>query len=352
MTNRNKTIEIAGRLIGEGCPCFIIAEAGVNHNGDLDLALRLVDAAKDAGADAVKFQTFNTDLLVTQSAPKAAYQVSRTGNTETQYEMLKRLELDHQAHNRLAMHCQARGIVFLSTPFDEQSADFLAELGVPAFKIGSGEITNLPFLSHVASHKKPLIVSTGMSSLGEVETAAQTIFQAGNHSLSLLHCVSNYPADAADVNLRAMQTISLAFGVPVGYSDHTAGIAVALAAVALGACILEKHFTLDRSLPGPDHQASIEPGEFASLVQGIRTVEAALGNGQKHPADSESNTSAVARRSLVAAIDIPVGSVLTREMIAIKRPGTGLPPAILPYLLGRAARRHIPANQQITLDDC
>jgi len=237
----------------------------------------------------------------------------------------------------------------MSTPFDEESADFLADLGVAVFKIPSGEITNLPFLRHVACRGKPMIVSTGMSYLGEVETAVRTIEEAGNYDFVLLHCVSNYPADPADVNLRAMQTMATAFGVPVGYSDHTLGIEVAIAAVALGACVIEKHFTLDRSLPGPDHRASLEPDELAVLVRGIRTVEAALGQGRKEPAASEANTAAVARRSLVAARDIPAGTVLTEEMLAIKRPGTGLPPAMLGHTLGRRTRVNMPAGTIIDL---
>ncbi|MCC7449922.1 MAG: N-acetylneuraminate synthase family protein, partial [Anaerolineae bacterium] len=246
--------------------------------------------------------------------------------------------------------CQDHNVLFMSTPFDEGGADFLAKLGVTVFKIPSGEITNLPFLAHVARLGKPLIVSTGMSRLGEVETAVETIRQAGNEAMVLLHCVSSYPADPADANLRAMHTMATAFGLPVGYSDHTLGTAVALAAAALGACVIEKHFTLDRTLPGPDHQASLEPAELATLIRGIRTVEAALGSGNKVPAASEQNTADVARRSLVAAQDIPAGMALTEAMIAVKRPGTGLPPAMRPYLVGRRARTDIPAGSLFTLD--
>jgi N,N'-diacetyllegionaminate synthase len=238
----------------------------------------------------------------------------------------------------------------MSTPFDEASVDLLDSLGVPLFKVGSGEITNWPFLETIARKGKPFILSTGMSYLSEVDEAVRVMHNAGNDQLVLLHCVSNYPADPADANLRVLQTMASAFQVPVGYSDHTIGNEVALAAVALGACVIEKHFTLDKNLPGPDHRASAEPGELAMLVRGIRVVEAALGHGSKRPAASEANTAAVARRSLVAARDIAAGTVLTEEMIAIKRPGTGLPPAMRPYLVGRTARTAIPADTILTLE--
>ena len=343
-------VDIADRKVGPGQPCFIIAEAGVNHNGSLELARQLVEVAARAGADAVKFQTFKAARLVTPDAPKADYQLQTTDAAESQYDMLRQLELSPEAHKELMAYCQRQGILFMSTPFDEESADFLADLGVAVFKIPSGEITNLPFLDHVAHKGKPMIVSTGMAYLGEVEAAVHIIEQAGNRSFVLLHCVSIYPADPADANLRAMQTMATAFGVPVGYSDHTPGIEVALAAVALGACVIEKHFTLDRSLPGPDHRASLEPDELTALVRGIRTVEAALGHGRREPAASEANTAAVARRSLVAAKDISAGTVLTEEMIAIKRPGTGLPPAMRPYLIGRTVQMTVPAGALFTLE--
>lgn len=343
-------LQIGGRIVGMNQPCFIIAEAGVNHNGDLNLAHQLIDVAVNAGADSIKFQTFKAERLATADAPKAAYQLAETNAGESQFEMLQRLELDAEAHRALIAHCLDKNILFLSTPFDETSADLLETLGVPAFKTPSGEITNLPYLGHLARKNKPMIVSTGMAFLSEVETAIRTIEAEGNHSFALLHCVSNYPANPADINLRAMQTMTCAFNVPVGYSDHTPGIEVSLAAVALGACIVEKHFTLDRNLPGPDHRASAEPAELAALVRGIRTVEAALGDGRKQPAVSEANTAAVARKSLVAACDIPEGATLTEMMIAIKRPGTGLPPAMREFLIGRAARTMISAGTLLTLD--
>lgn len=343
-------ISVAGRKVGPAYPCFIIAEAGVNHNGSLEMARQLVDAAVRAGADAVKFQTFKAERIVTRDAPKAAYQKRTTDVAESQYDMLRRLELSPEMHRQLLAYCEERGILFMSSPFDEESADLLAELDVAVFKIPSGEITNLPFLAHVARQGKPMIVSTGMSYLSEVEAAVRTIGEAGNRQLVLLHCVSNYPADSADVNLRAMGTMATAFGVPVGYSDHTPGIEVSLAAVALGACVIEKHLTLGRDLPGPDHKASLEPEEFAAMVRGIRTVESALGHGRKEPAASEADTAAVARKSLVAAWDIPAGATLTEKLISIKRPGSGLPPVMLPYLIGRTLGVDVPAGQLLQLE--
>lgn len=342
-------IEIIGCKIGTGYPCFIIAEAGVNHNGDPELARQLVDAAAEAGADAVKFQTFHAEKVISRQARKAEYQVTTTGGDESQLEMLKGLELAKAAYRDLQHYAQERDLIFISTPFDEESVDFLDTLNVPLFKIGSGEITNWPLLEHIARKGKPMILSTGMSFLSEVDEAVRVIYATGNTHLALLHCVSNYPAIPADVNLRAMQTMAQAFGVTVGYSDHTSGIEVALAAVALGACIIEKHFTLDKMLPGPDHRASLDPGELRSLVSGIRRVEAALGDGRKHPALSESDTAAAARRSIVAACDIPAGARLIRAMLAVKRPGTGLPAAMLGYLEGRVARHDIPADSLLTL---
>lgn len=342
-------IKVGERYIGDEEPVFIIAEAGVNHNGSLEMARQLVDVAAQAGADAVKFQIFKAEKVISPQAPKAVYQLQTTNTSESQLDMVKRLELSFDDFRELYACCQDRGILFMATPFDEDSADFLNELGMPVFKIGSGEITNWPFLEYAARKRKPIILSTGMSYLSEVDEAVRVIHDAGSDQLVLLHCVSNYPANPADANLRAMHTMATAFGVPVGYSDHTLGIEVAIAAVALGACMIEKHFTLDRTLPGPDHQASLEPDELKTLVRGIRTVEVSLGHGRKEPAASEANTTAVARRSLVAAQDIPAGAVLTEDLIAIKRPGTGLSPAMRPYLIGRTARTTIPAGTLLTL---
>jgi N-acetylneuraminate synthase len=337
-------IQVGNKLIGAAQPVFVIAEAGVNHNGDLQRARALIDVAVEAGADAVKFQTFQADRLATPGAPKADYQVQTTGDAESQFDMLRRLELSPDAHRELQSYCHERGIIFLSTPFDDVAVDLLDELGVPAFKISSGDLTNSPLLEHVASKGKPVILSTGMSELSELIEAVSVLNTAGCENPVLLHCVSNYPADAAEVNLRAMQTMRSAFDVPVGFSDHTEGIDVALAAVALGACVIEKHFTLDRTLPGPDHRASLEPAELRELVRSIRRVETALGNGRKVPSASELETAKVARRSLVAARDIPAGVTLERSMVVMRRPGTGMSPGMLETLLNRRAVREIAAG--------
>jgi N,N'-diacetyllegionaminate synthase len=327
---------------------FIIAEAGVNHNGSIDLALQLIDAAHASGADAVKFQTFRADLLATHSAPKAAYQKRKTATTESQFDMLKLLELDAKAHRRLIDHCRKIGIQFLSSPFDLQSADLLATMGLPLFKVPSGEITNFPFLRHVARKGLPLIVSTGMSTLGEVEEAVNVLQAEGVTQLTLLHCVTEYPAPYAEVNLRAMQTLKSAFGLPVGYSDHTPGIEIAVAAVAMGAVVIEKHFTLDRSLPGPDHAASLEPVELQQMIAAIRRVEAALGTGIKAPAPCELPNLPVARKSVVATRSLAAGHRLAARDLAIKRPGTGLAPKFLPALIGHSLRTAVVKDEVMT----
>jgi len=345
-----KPVLIGNRSVGPGASCLVIAEAGVNHNGNLDMALQLVDAAAEAGADIVKFQTFKSEEVISPIAPKADYQVQTTGALESQLEMVKKLELPAEAFRVIQRRCHECGIVFLSTPFDKGSVDLLESLGAVAFKIGSGEITNLPFLRYVAGKDRPLILSTGMSDLDEVAVAVQAVHDTGNRALILLHCVSNYPAAAASVNLRAMKMMEDGFDVPVGYSDHTEGITVPLAAAAMGACVVEKHFTLARNLPGPDHRASLEPAELAGMVRGIRTVEAALGNGVKRAAPEELNTAAVARRSLVAACDLRAGTLLTESMIAIRRPGTGLPPSALPQLVGQRLRQDVAAGALFALE--
>lgn len=323
--------------VGDG-RCLVVAEAGVNHNGDMELARALVDAAADAGADAIKLQTFRADQVVTARARQAAYQERNTGRSEPQLEMLRRLELGESEHRELIERAGRRGLLLLSTPFDQGSADLLERLGVCAFKVSSGELTNLAFLGDLAARGRPLIVSTGMATLGETEQAVRTIERADAPGLVLLHCVSNYPADPADVNLRAMATLEAAFGVPVGLSDHTEGIVVAIAAAALGAAVIEKHLTLDRGLPGPDHRASLEPDELKAMVDGIRVVESALGTGRKIPAASELEVARAARRSLVAARALAAGTRLERDMLLIRRPGTGLAPAMLEQVLGRRLR--------------
>jgi sialic acid synthase SpsE len=282
--------------------------------------------------------------VVTPLAPKAAYQKQNTGSGESQLEMIKRLELPDEAFRQIQAHCWERGIIFLSTPFDHDSADLLDAMGVAAFKVPSGEITNYPLLRHVAKKGRPLIVSTGMSTLEEVAKAVDVIYSTGNLELALLHCVSNYPASPSSVNLRAMKTMEARFNVPVGYSDHTDGVSIPIGAAALGACIIEKHFTLDRTLPGPDHRASLEPSELAAMVRGMREVQVALGDGVKRPAAEELDTAGVARRSLVAAFDLEAGTVLTPSMVAIRRPGTGLPPSELERVLGRTLNRDVAAG--------
>ncbi len=340
-----KLIDIRGRKIGPGFPCFVVAEAGVNHNGKLESAFQLVDIAKKAGADAVKFQTFISDRLATPDAPKAEYQ---RGPEESQLQMIRNLELSFESFEKIRTYCEEAQILFMSTPFDEQSVDFLDALGVAAFKVASGEITNHSLLFHIAKKFKPIVLSTGMCYLHEVEEAVRVVKKSGNDQLVLLHCVSNYPTNPADVNLRAMQTLMAAFDVPVGFSDHTLGTEVAIAAVGLGACLIEKHFTIDRNLPGPDHQMSLQPDELATLVRSIRLVEQALGTGVKEPAPSEFSNRIVARRCIVAACSIAPGTIITREMLTLKRAGEGLSPGWMEHVIGRVAGIEIHKDQIIT----
>jgi N,N'-diacetyllegionaminate synthase len=344
------TIQLGSRTIGDGAPCFVIAEAGVNHNGNLAMAKQLAEAAKQSGADAVKYQTFHAESVVSAASPKAAYQQRITEAAESQLDMIRKLELPIGAFRELQDHCRKLGIMFLSTPFDDKSVDDLAAIAIPAFKIASGEVTNLPFLEHLARKRRPIILSTGMSSLAEVRTAVETLRAAGNRDLVLLHCVSNYPAEPGSANLHAMHTMREAFRVPVGYSDHTLGAAISLAAVALGACVIEKHLTLDNNLPGPDHKASLELKEFAGMVRGIRAVETALGDGRKRCMPEEEDTARVARRSLIAACNIPAGTTLAAEHIVILRPGTGMPPADRARILGKRVLRNVPAGTMLTAE--
>jgi len=330
---------------------FIIAEAGVNHNGSLETAKALVRQAGMAGADAVKFQTFRADALAAEGLEKAWYQKKTSNAEESQLSMLRRLELGVEEHRELVRFCRSQRIMFLSTPFDEQSADLLESLGVPMLKIGSGELTNLPFLRHVARKRRPMIISTGMANLGEVEDALEVVLSAGNREITLLHCVTEYPAPPKEVNLRAMQTLHRAFGFPVGYSDHTEGIEIAVAAAALGASVIEKHFTLDRSAEGPDHRSSLDPPMFADMVRAIRNVEDAMGDGRKRPAPCEIKNIPMARRSVVALGAISKGRVITRDLLAIKRPGDGIAPRDMDKIVGLKARRSIPAHKAITWDD-
>lgn len=330
---------------------LIIAEAGVNHNGDLELARRLIDVAADAGADLVKFQTFNANRLVTGSAKKADYQTRTTDSKESQHEMLRRLELTVEMHRELIDHCAARKIGFFSTGFDVESVDLLVSLGQGHFKIPSGEITNLPFLRHIGRLGKAVILSTGMATMGEIEAAIAVLEQAGTprSGITVLHCTTEYPTPMAEVNLRAMQSIHAAFGVAAGYSDHTSGIEVAIAAVAMGASVIEKHFTQDRNLPGPDHKASLEPEELKAMVKAIRNIEIALGDGIKRLTPSEARNKPVARKSLVANQRIKTGEVFSAQNITTKRPGTGISPMRWDEVLGRAAPRDFAADELIEL---
>jgi len=330
---------------------LIIAEAGVNHNGDLDLARRLIDCASQSGADLVKFQTFSATRQATRDALKADYQVQTTGSAESQFDMLRRLELTEEMHHELIAHCRARGVGFFSTGFDIQSVDFLLSLGLERFKIPSGEITNLPYLRHIGRLGKDVILSTGMASLGEISEAIDILADAGlsRDRITVLHCTTEYPAPMEEVNLRAMQRMQAAFGVPVGYSDHTRGIEVAIAAVALGATVIEKHFTLDRNLPGPDHKASLEPGELAAMVSAIRNVESALGDGIKRPTASEIRNRPVARKSIVARVAIARGERFSAQNLDAKRPGTGLSPMLWDQVVGKVAQRDFGPDEPIEL---
>ena len=330
---------------------FIIAEAGVNHNGSLDIALQMVDVAAAAGADAVKFQTFKAEKVIAVHAPKANYQKETTDSGESQLEMVRKLELDETAHIRLLTRCQEKGIQFLSTPFDLDSIDLLVRLGLNIFKIPSGEITNLPYLRKLGALNKQLILSTGMADLGEIEDALGVLTDSGTplENITVLHCNTEYPTPFEDVNLRAMQTIGHAFGVTTGYSDHTPGIEVAIAAVALGAAVIEKHFTMDRDFPGPDHKASLEPDELKAMVQAIRNIEKALGDGIKKPSPSEYKNKPIVRKSIVAARSIRRGETFTVENLMIKRPGTGISPMCWDDILKMKASKDFYEDEIICL---
>ena len=321
---------------------YIIAEAGVNHNGCLKLAQKMIDVAVDAGADAVKFQTFKAEKVVSRYAPKAEYQKKTTGADESQLEMVKKLELDEVAHKELLACCRSRNIQFLSTPFDLESIDLLNKLGLEIFKIPSGEITNLPYLRKIGALKKEIILSTGMSDLGEIENALNVLTGTGTKlkDITILHCHTEYPTPMKDVNLNAMQTIKYAFpGIHVGYSDHTEGIEVPIAAVAMGAAIIEKHFTLDKNMEGPDHKASLEPDELTAMVKAIRNIETALGTGIKKPSSSELKNKTIARKSIVAARNICKGESFTEENLTVKRPGTGISPMRWDEVIGQLVQK-------------
>lgn len=343
-----KNIKIKDTSIGNEHPCFIIAEAGVNHNGSLNIAKKLVDAAKEVGADAVKFQTFKTDSIVTKSAPKAEYQ-EKFSNASSQYDMIKKLELSRDEFTELSDYAKEKGIIFLSSPFDEESVDLLDEIGVPAFKLGSGEITNLPLIEYIINKGKPLILSTGMASLCEIEEAI-TIIKDKPIDLILMYCVTNYPASVDEVDLNVMKTLQNTFKFPVGFSDHTMGIELAIASVALGAGVIEKHFTLDRNLEGPDHKASLEPREFKIMVDSIRNVEKGMGNGIKKLTPDELSIKKMARKSIMAGRDIEKGEILKKDMLTIKRPETGIYPKYIDLIIGRKVNKPVMKDEPIKWD--
>lgn len=342
-------IKISTKFIGDKEPCFIIAEAGVNHNGDIDLAKELINVAIDAGADAVKFQTFKAESLVLHGANKAEYQMNSTGSEESQYQMLKKLELTESNFEELKAYAENKNIIFLSTPFDNESVDFLDNIGVPLFKIGSGELINLPLLQHIAKKNKPVILSTGMATLGEIEEALYTLINKGLRDIIILHCITNYPAKAEEANLNVIKTLRSCFKLPVGFSDHTLGINVSLTARALGACVIEKHFTLDKKLPGPDHGASLDPEELGALVKGIREIESALGDGIKKPTKEEENIKKFVRKKLVACVEIPRGTIIAEGMVMLKRVGSeeGIDPKYFYSVLGKKTLQDINLNSPI-----
>lgn len=343
-------ISIKNRLIGFKNPCFIIAEAGVNHNGDIRIAKKLIEEAKKAGANAIKFQTFKTEELVTKGTRMAAYQKKnlKTENKE-QYAMLKRLELSHENFIELEKHCEKTGIMFLSTAHTESEIAFLDSL-VSAHKIASGDLTNIPFLKRIACANKPVILSTGMGTMEEVKEAIRAIKSRHNKKIVILHCTTNYPCPLEEVNLRAMLSIQAETGQQIGYSDHTEGIGVSILAVAMGAKVIEKHFTLDKTMLGPDHKASLEPHEFNELTEKIRETEKILGSPIKTPTNSEKEISAIARKSIAVKIDIPKGTKITANMLIAKRPGTGIAPKYISKIVGRKAKKDILADTLIKPD--
>lgn len=316
---------------------YIIAEAGVNHNGSIDIAKKLAKMAKEAGCDCIKFQVFNAEKLVTRTASKAKYQIENTRNNDTQFEMLKKLELREEQFVDLKKYCDDLEIDFLATPFDEEAVDLLEMLGVTAYKISSGDITNKPLLEYIAKKKKKVLLSTGMSTMEEVRKAVEWIRGSGNDQITLFHCTSNYPAPYDSVNMRAMQTLRTELGYPVGYSDHTEGIEVPLLAVAYGAEVIEKHFTYDKNAEGPDHRASLDFNELIQMVKAIRHIEVAMGNGEKKPSDSELSTRDVARKSLVWKRSVKAGTIITNDDICCKRPGNGIMPERQEELIGKTA---------------
>lgn len=339
-----KSIKIGStHVIGDDQPCFIIAEAGSNHNRKLQQAYKLIDIAKEAGADAVKFQTYSAEKLYSRKTPMMSYvkrnKLVKPG--ETIWDLIKKIEMPREWHSKLTAHCKKRKIMFLSTPFDLQAVDELEEVGCPAYKIASYEITHFPLLEKCAKTGKPIILSTGMADLSDIEAALQVIYKTGNHQVALLHCAINYPPNFQDLHLRAMETMRKAFNVPIGFSDHTMGVSADIAAVALGAKVIEKHFTISRKLKGPDHPFAVEPDELKAMVQGIRETEAALGSTLKKHTEAESEMYKLGRRSLVAACNISKGTKITRAMLEVKRPGFGIPTKMMDQVIGRTAKQNI-----------
>ncbi|MBD3796593.1 MAG: N-acetylneuraminate synthase [Campylobacterales bacterium] len=328
---------------------FIIAEAGVNHNGSVELAKKLIDVASKAGADAVKFQTFKAEKLVSKNADKAAYQKETTDSQESQFDMIKKLELDLQTHQELLAYCKTKNIMFLSTPFDHESIELLDNLGLKIFKVPSGEITNLPYLRKIGELNKQVILSTGMADMGEIEDALNILIDAGTskNNITILHANTMYPTPMEDVNLKAMLTIGNTFDIAYGYSDHTLGIEIDIAAVAMGASVIEKHFTLDKTMEGPDHKASLEPNELRAMVKGIRNIELALGDGVKKPSKSEMPNMEVARKSIVAAQDIQKGELFTEKNLTVKRPGNGISPMQWDRIIGTQAQKDYTKDELI-----
>lgn len=343
-----KLLEIDDRRIGKDCPVFIIAEAGVNHNGDMNIARQLVRQAKKAGADCVKFQTFKAERVVADDAPKADYQLKTTDPQESQLAMLSKLELNRADYRDLISLCRKEEILFLSTPYNVEDVDFLNDLGVPAFKLASMHLTEPSFLQYVAGKGKPLMISTGMATLDEVEKAVDVIRQTGNEQIVLLQCTTNYPSRLEDTNLLAMRTMADTFDVPVGYSDHTQSEIACIASIALGACVIEKHFTLDKMLPGPDHSSSADPAEFESLVQKIRQTETALGSSEKKPCEIEIKNAIGMKRSIVAKRKILKGETICEDMLTFKRPGNGMKPSLVSNLIGKIALQDIDTDQIIS----
>jgi N,N'-diacetyllegionaminate synthase len=345
-----KDIKIANKKIGKNNPCFIIAEAGVNHNGKINVAKKLIDAAVDAGVDAVKFQTFKSGGVVTDKADAAEYAKKNLGKDVKQIDMIKSLELKYDDFKELKKYCDRKNIIFLSTPHSFDAIDFLKDL-VPAFKFGSGDLTNIPALVYAAKKGKPMILGTGMATLREVKEAVNAIKKTGNHDVIVLHCTTNYPCPFEEVNMNALITMQKDLDCMIGYSDHTMGISVPLMAVTLGAVVIEKHFTLDRNLSGPDHTSSLEPDELEKMVTELRNVEKARGSFEKKPTSSEKKIMKQVRKSIVATRNIQKKEILTKEMLTIKRPATGLNPIELEHVLGKKTKRNIQKDKTLTKDD-